>query len=95
MTHTDSVTGQPIEGKAIILQTTEGHDIVSPDTLYSVVDLSAAVEGLLEDALAVLRARVEELEDTVRSLTADKSSEDTTATEAAATSTTARKAAAK
>ncbi|MFC9596274.1 hypothetical protein ACFTUC_41595 [Streptomyces sp. NPDC056944] len=91
--HTDSVTGQPIEGKAIILQTTEGHDIVSPDTLYSVFDLSAAVEGLMADALGVLTARVEELEEQLREL---KSAAPTAAEEEpAAAGTTARKAAAK
>jgi hypothetical protein len=92
--HTDHVTGQPIEGKAYVIQSTEGPEIVAPETLLNITDLTAAVEAMAEDVLGVLTARVEELEERVRDLTADKSSEgDVTETPAASTST--RKAAAK
>jgi hypothetical protein len=48
MTFTDAWTGEPIEGKAIILATTDGpSDFVAPGTLYpSLASLTARVEAL-------------------------------------------------
>jgi hypothetical protein len=92
--HTDHVTGQPIEGKAYILQTTEGPEIVAPETLLNITDLTAAVEALAADVVGALTARVEELETQLRERLSDAGPEPSPDEEPAPAAAT-RKAAAK
>ncbi|MBW5252040.1 hypothetical protein JGS39_24075 [Streptomyces sp. P01-B04] len=78
MAHIDALDGLEIEGKAIILNTTEGPELVSWDKLDVHADVDAVAQGLtglqtsMEAELAMLRARVEELEDQARAAGADK-----------------------
>jgi transcription elongation GreA/GreB family factor len=72
--HTDSWTGEAIEGKAVILNTTEGPELIDHRALHvraDVNELGAAVQGLADrtaDQLAALQARIEELEEQLRSV---------------------------
>jgi len=66
MTHIDAFTGEELAGKAVILNTTEGPEFVSADSLGALLTLYGS-----------LTARVEELEDRVRELTSDRGPEPT------------------
>lgn len=61
MSYTDSETGTEIEGKAFILKTTDGEEVVDPARLFAAAgDQSKFAE--LADEHAALVARVEALE---------------------------------
>lgn len=84
--HTDAFTGEEFTGEAVILSTTEGHLIVSRATLEAAGGKAAPAADA--DQLGALTARVEELEEQLRTLAADKA-------EAPAAKTSTTKAAAK
>lgn len=59
MSYTDTETGEPIDGKAVILKTTDGEELVDPARLFAgatdkatVADLLARVEALEAAATA-------------------------------------------
>ena len=74
MTHTDAFTGNDIEGQAVILATTEGPLLVARaqvEVRADLEELAAAVEvntTTVNDQVAALTARVEELEDQLRAV---------------------------
>jgi hypothetical protein len=57
-THTCAITGQPLPGKAYILKTTEGEELVSPEAL-----LHPDADAALGDLLMNLAVRVQRLEE--------------------------------
>lgn len=48
MSYTDSTTGQTIEGKAYVLKSTEGEEIVDPARLFQGQEQDGTVAGLQE-----------------------------------------------
>lgn len=61
MSYTDSTTGQPIEGKAYILKSTDGDEVVDPARLFEGQDLKALALRVyaLETALGMAPAITE------------------------------------
>lgn len=51
MSYTDSMTGEPIDGKAYILKSTDGEEVTDPKRLFLADRLAA-----LEDRVAALEA---------------------------------------
>lgn len=63
ITHRDQATGEEIDGKAYLLRTTEGTDLVDPRRLFAFEDGGAALEAMryLVDRVAALETAVAEL----------------------------------
>lgn len=61
MSYTDTETGTEIEGKAFILKTTDGEEVVDPARLFAGATDEPTVKGL-QDQVEDLTARLEALE---------------------------------
>jgi hypothetical protein len=61
MSYVDTETGEPIDGKAVILKTTDGEELVDPARLFAGSADQKTVQDLV-DQVQELTARVEALE---------------------------------